>query len=85
MGLIVLCEACKTSPYWIETYCLFPDLQTDNIVMIAVQRGFIAADHDALLDAIEIAVFGSVTGTLQLRDNINDAYAMVFIQGEYSI
>ena len=54
-------------------------------MMIAVQRGFIAEDHGDLLDAIETAVFGSVTGTLQLRDNINDAYAMVFIKGEYSI
>ena len=85
MGLIVLCEACETYPCWIEMNCLFPDLQTDNIVMIAVQRGFIAEDHDVLLDAIETAVFGSVTDTLRLRDNINDAYAMVFIKGEYSI
>ena len=74
-----------TSPCWIKSYCLFPDLQTDTIVMIAVQRGFVAEDHDDLLDAIETAVFGSVTGTLQLRDNSLDAYAMAFIEGEYFI
>ena len=49
--------------------------------MIAVQRGFVAADHGDLLDAIETAVFGSVTGTLQLRNAINDSFAMIFKKG----
>ena len=51
--------------------------------MIAVQRGFEAEDHGELLDALETAMYGSVTGTLELRNIHNDAFAMIFKKGEH--
>ena len=67
----------------LSTVCIFPGLQDGNIVMIAVQRGFEAEDHGELLDALETAMYGSVTGTLELRNIHNDAFAMIFKKGEH--
>ena len=58
-------------------------MQAGNIVMIAVQVGFEAADHGELLNALETAMFGSVSGMLELRNINNEAFAMIFKKGEH--